>query len=422
MRDCLINTNLVLKLLVFCIAPLGVGCIEKESLIITETLVQDNDDIDIHSEAFQEGLTNAIKKAEQMAYVRWTPVSSISWSTIYSKGKESKGIPYSSAKETDKFVGQEVSFYTFLTAVSNPRSVLYTDNISQPPYNGHNCSYYYGTVCSMSVNYALGINAPFASNSYQKQSFMKKISDNDIDKLEAGDVLASNGHTIMVTEVKRHEGLVDEIKYFENSHFVTEDRNTFFDSWKYHKYIQYRYRDMASNKFEPIEYPMTSTPQICANRGDKSVYRTDETVVINILTDGFTNILLYRDDVLIDNREIFSMDQQYDGLKEGMYSACLTDGTERSGFSYFEVRDVEVTARFLGDKVVMYFDNLSIPATGAELCDLAGEHLFTKLVSDGENKSHRLVMDKVENEEPYYCKIIFQGKYGKIASKRIRVE
>ncbi len=101
------------------------------------------------------------KKAHHMADIRWTPLNDIPGLTKpIPAGIERVGLPYSSVKEKDKFVGLEVSFHTFMTALHNPRSVLYTEDVKESPYYGTNCGPYYGTVCSGAVNYALGKYRP----------------------------------------------------------------------------------------------------------------------------------------------------------------------------------------------------------------------------------------------------------------------
>lgn len=78
------------------------------------------------------------------------------------------GIPYSEAGEYTKYLGMHVSMKTFLTAVLNKRSVLYTEminsNANESKYglNYHGLqdlsSTYYGTVCSGLTSYVDGSN------------------------------------------------------------------------------------------------------------------------------------------------------------------------------------------------------------------------------------------------------------------------
>jgi len=91
-----------------------------------------------------KGALYAIRKAYQMTDVAFTPMDSIraNPSKKYQPGKEYKGLLYSSVKEIDTYVGTDVSLHTFMTALHNPRSVLYTENVSRKPYHGINCGAY----------------------------------------------------------------------------------------------------------------------------------------------------------------------------------------------------------------------------------------------------------------------------------------
>ena len=74
------------------------------------------------------------EKAHQIADIEWTPLKDIPGLTKpIPAGIMRTGIPYSSVKEKDKFVGQEVSFHTFMTALHTPRNVLYTEDVKESP-------------------------------------------------------------------------------------------------------------------------------------------------------------------------------------------------------------------------------------------------------------------------------------------------
>lgn len=105
------------------------------------------------------GASNALKKAYQMANVVFYPRGNFSAnnSNQYSMGKRYEGLVYSSTKEINTYIGEDISFQTFMTAVNNVKSKLYTEKLNESPYHGVNCRAYYGTVCSGLVNYALGL-------------------------------------------------------------------------------------------------------------------------------------------------------------------------------------------------------------------------------------------------------------------------
>ncbi len=61
-----------------------------------------------------------------------------------------KGMIYSSVRRVGKYVGFNISLETFVSAITNPNSVVYTKPIKGTGQNVHN---YYGTVCACFVSY-----------------------------------------------------------------------------------------------------------------------------------------------------------------------------------------------------------------------------------------------------------------------------
>lgn len=87
-------------------------------------------------------------RIKQLAWVRWIPQENmISTGAnkdpyFFKKGRMRFGIPYSEASEYTKYVGQNVTPYTFLTAVHNKRSVMYTERIGSSPTSKYGISYH----------------------------------------------------------------------------------------------------------------------------------------------------------------------------------------------------------------------------------------------------------------------------------------
>ena len=108
-------------------------------------------------------------RAEQLATLKWIPLKTVPLGgSTFKAGHSVTGVPYSSVKEIHTYIGEDVSLYTFMTAVHNPNSVFYTVNVSRPPYHGVNASLYYGTTCSACVMYALGFPIPYYTKAIQK--------------------------------------------------------------------------------------------------------------------------------------------------------------------------------------------------------------------------------------------------------------
>lgn len=140
-----------------------------------------------------------LARAYFMASMEWTPLRPVPkrGGGYYPPDTTVIGAPYSSVKEINTYLFQDVSYHTFMTAVHNPRSVLYTDNISQAPYHGTNCATYYGAVCSSSVMWTLGIEIPYYANQIINLPDMTMLDYQVVDSLKVCDVIWKTGHVQM---------------------------------------------------------------------------------------------------------------------------------------------------------------------------------------------------------------------------------
>lgn len=207
--------------------------------------VQLPDNYDIEG-AFQK----VHSRTNTLLNVLWTPVrqgeAMISagaggGSNYAKKGYLMHGVPYSEASEYSKYIGQHVSLRTFLTAMLNPRSVVYTENISRNNVSKYGISYtgvhsvsngvtsllsgpYYGTVCTGYTAYAQGRSEIRLSSNLQDElvNLLGKYSSvefgdvnnpypqltggGDIfDKIMPLDILWYTGHAMLVTDVYTDE-------------------------------------------------------------------------------------------------------------------------------------------------------------------------------------------------------------------------
>ena len=140
------------------------------------------------SEEQYQGAINAVKKAYQLTDITFCPLQPIAYNTgTYLASETYKGMIYSSVKEIGTYVGSYISFYTFMTAIHNPRSRIYTDRIDESPYHGTNCRSYYGTVCSALVSYALGVD--FGSYDFVASDEMEELDYSNIEEFHLADGL-----------------------------------------------------------------------------------------------------------------------------------------------------------------------------------------------------------------------------------------
>lgn len=373
---------------------------------------------------------DVLERAFQMATLQWTPRNPVPMNGggFYPRGKSVIGVPYSSVKEINTYLFQDVSYHTFMTAVHNPQSVLYSENISKSPYNGRNCAPYYGAVCSSAIMYAFDISIPYYANQIINLPYMERLEDQLIDSLKVCDVIWKSGHVQMVFDVEHRSDTLYRISMFESSdksaHIKNYTREQFHSMWLAGRYVGYRYKRIKYSEtpadfksFEPVIY----NDNLCPSKGDRAVYRTTDTVRINIFNTDYDKIVLLKDSTEIVSDEYSGNMHKFYDLLPGIYSVHLSREEEQSSEVSFEVIDagVSYSNSIMDEKnIIVYFLSSAMPEYVA-LCKLWGSSTCYP-ISDADRERGFISIPRM-NEPEYYCKVIFRGEYGRIINEPIRV-
>lgn len=213
---------------------------------------------------------------------------------------ELTGIPYSSVRIANKFVGIDISFDTFLTATQNPASILYRQDNSDFDDEYYHCAIdntylYYGTVCSAFADYVYDLPMHLCTYEFGMSPDFYEVTDGTVNCLQLGDCLLVNradgtvgGHIRVVTGIGRDEqGYVRMVEVSEGVTHAARARwyaaeeftRTLLTGGGSDRVFRYRYLDSVS----PVE-PMVSHSggQLMLNYGDYSNYAEGEMVEINI--------------------------------------------------------------------------------------------------------------------------------------------
>ena len=307
------------------------------------------------------GAWNAVRKAHQMTDLPIVPMNDFQSfpkkQGIYKKGKQYKGVIYSSAKETNTFVGTDISFHTFMTALHNPRSIIYTDKTDQPPYHGVNCRSYYGTVCSGLITYALGFKVTQRSADILTQENFELIKDQSAKGIQLADLVCRNGHPAMVTGIEKDKsGKIVRIEMCSaRAHgcerYYIDGEEAFNERLEKKKLEIYRYKHLYKNtayipatEFVAVDgekkIPFQYNDDICANRGDRSCYVEGDDIILNILQGGdkveiFKNSHFYKE-IKINPKD---SNVTLNGYHYGDYKARIVRGNKRSDFTYWKIID-----------------------------------------------------------------------------------
>ena len=409
------------------------GAVSDIPLALVDSITFDSSARNSPTTVITDSITSneVLQRAYLMASVRWTPLSDVPKRNggIYPAGTAVSGIPYSSVKELRTYLFHDVSYHTFMTAVHSPMSVLYTENISQPPYHGTNCASYYGGVCSSSVSWALGFDLPYGSSSIIQLQDMEMLEHQTIDSLRVCDVIWKRGHVQMIYNIEYRNDTVYRIKTFEtassNAHFNNYTKSKFLNMWNTQGYVGYRYKKLIYSTeplvlqdWEPIAY----NDHLCPSKGDKSVYRTTDTVTIHIYDSSFSHIVLAKGSDLVAAEPVSGNSHQFHSLQPGIYTAHLQNGDEKTARVSFEIVETTVSYEWIdnGENIKIFF-NPSDKATHASLCYLSGGSKSYKIQEVDRWRGY-ICVPRWDVDSDYYCRVLFRGEYGNITNKPIKVE
>lgn len=370
-----------------------------------------------------------LNRAYQMAMMEWVPLKPVPTNNkLYFEGnKKVIGVPYSSVKEINTYLFQDVSYHTFISSVKNPNSVLYTENISCPPYHGLNCATYYGSVCSSSILWAFGIDIPYYANQIIKLSCVDKI-DQNIDSLKVCDIMWCPGHVQMVYNIEYKVDKICQISTFESSghvaHISTYSREDFIKLWETTGYIGYRYKyiEYSNNRFVPSPFNnITINNDMCPSKGDRAVYRTEDIISINIFSSNYKDIILYKDGVELSRSSLKGNMYQFVDLSPGLYSVRICNNNFYSDPVHFEVIDTFVDCRFYARKreLEIKFLSSSNPKY-VILCTMVGDSIYFP-ISEEERKQGCIIVPQCIDDE-LYCKVVYGGRYGNITNIPLRIK
>lgn len=383
--------------------------------------------------------------ADKLKNIRWTPVldgvipmqpTSAGATQLYFNNQEFAGIPYGSDWLFPHFVGWHVSPRTFITAVQNPNSVMYTKYTV--PYAGKKAAYY-SDVCSSYVSKCLNMPYPMTNETMVNyaQDYFEVVPIDQRYTPMAGDVLEQYG-------VYSHCGIVRVVKSCDGSPLMIgldneqEPITTFFgmyvdaisqlrDYSRIGTDFNYVLRPkFVTEKLDEEGYilpPSVYIPPLYGNvlldKGDMSVYMHSERVYASVNDDTATQILIYRGGTLIDT---LSIDSLSPAVKNGMREVEITQYCQAEGIYTFSTdKEPKVQTMYRAPQTTIGYDadTRTVTFTGGE-----GWYIC---VANSENKAIQLpcgdgsVVLPVELGTPVEMAVFFKHQYGAYATERLSV-
>jgi len=335
----------------------------------------------IYDKPASQGEANILKRAKILANVRWTPQLKMP-KTINVPAAENTGnpypraywktwrpefgVPYSSVRIPRKFIGFNVSLETYISALANPKSVLYTRNLTGM---GQRMSSWYGAVCSSFVSYALDLPSPRVCRNWGKYGDMTEVPEFTAQDLKLCDILCSSGHVGIVTDVARNETgeavMITVSECCPPKVIATEfTADEVLRCWP-EKYRLYHYDHIDKVTYTPSPYvhqegdPDLPVPPVnktlLPDYGNRANYAQGEAVELNVMEEGWEKLVIAAE----AGETVFESAVSEPGViawtpeKTGFYQAYCVRGKEKSDAVEFCMADFPVTVRSEGDDIFL---------------------------------------------------------------------
>lgn len=371
-----------------------------------------------------------LKRAKLLTDIRWTPITDVpaymkreNLHTVIPAGVETTGLPYSSTEAIDKFVPENVSLESFLSALSNPHSKIYQ------PGHGRFGRANYGIVCNSFVRYTLGIPYRVPTALWLTLPGMRKVADAETYSAEdicLCDVLYAFGngrhHVAMITDILRDEtGAIAEIEVSEavspRCKRVRYPVEQYFELYRLFSLCRYDFLDEVPPFDEEEERICKSgidkvLPKITVDNGNHSNYLVGQEVVLSVFSEEDDTVELLKDGTLC--REILTKGRAFMplNLERGYYVARLKN--EGSSVE-FAMLAANISHKVEGDEITITADPCDAQSTivyaDFRKAGQAGAPMAKfEILTEDEVKTG-VITRKIPSEAANY-KVYFKNPYG----------
>ena len=381
-----------------------------------------------HAVPDSQGVKNAIDRAYSLTDVEWTPILDVPGvldvdgvynQIVFEAGTTYKGIPYSGVTANDCYVGLNVSLESFLTALENKNSVLYTENLNS---TNPKSATYFGTVCSKFVQYVLNVPGSYNTNNVANIPGMVTIAmpgEYTVEQIKLGDVILNTStHTTICTDI-----LYDEegnVAYIEVSEAISPvcrrlywSKEEFYESFADYRLCRYQY---IENVPSISDMQLSTDYALMPRFGNKYNYQVGSTDgVVDILQSGYSKAVILRDGVVenvivLGGETEFTFDRSLPGYIE-MYLE-KEDGT-RSESVYACVVESSASvidsSDFTSGKLIVSINGSSgtplyvqVGSAHAIFCEVGGENTTFEIAFQFSRVSTKQVRVAYANEYGVY--------------------
>ena len=304
-----------------------------------------------------------------------------------------------------------------MSAVQNPKSVLYTRRLITP-----NANTYYGAVCSVMVAdcYKTGINLT-TQELYEWDGF----DESGYIAVEVGDCLVSKvyGHAVVVIGLtKDRYGRISRVVIAEELHPVAATKSYTYDGFKAfytgQQYKVFRYKKYENVDYTPVPYvkgyadeedETPTYPDIMSEFGDDAVFLNGDDVVMNVVNaDGYSAINVTKDGEPFGDENMPVADFTIENAQGGLYVVTMT-GTGKQTQSRFFV--VDATCSYNSQTHVVTFSSSNATPEVVHVYNSTPTNKAI-ILTDADREAGQIDVSDYIDSEYMYVKVTFKTDMG----------
>lgn len=390
------------------------------------------DDGFFHDKPTDIGVQNVRKRVEQFLKQSWKALHDVPKydKGYFDEGRVYTGIPYSFAAESDGIVGFNISLYTFITAISNPFSFIYTVDLREEPFVEILPGPYYGVVCSSAVSYFLGMDFHYVTYLLDSCPWLVRLPEQDPNQIRVGDVIWKKNHVMLVYDIVRDSANhITRVTLAEGNIPLTKSLTLSFEDfqrrWETDLYLIYCYTNIGETSYDSTADDLYEvgdvmgeiTSGICTARGDRVCFRKGDNVEINTIKKPRERVVLYKDASYYGEYYSENHSLTIDGLGFGSYTAIL-DSYDSSNATHFSVLDYSVDAARVSStslRVSYHSEN----ATPIYVAFCNSQYRYISVYPLSEIDSNRgFVIIPIEDVDcrDLHIRVFFEGQFGRVSS------
>lgn len=276
---------------------------------------------------------------------------------MFEEGEEIQGIPYSGVHDFCGYVGKDISFYTYLSAMNNVQSSMYLVNYHLPPWDRLRAGPFYGTVCSATATYVWGMPIMLFTREIRegRSCYLEDVGD-DIDSLQLFDGYCyaprgAGGHIVIICGIGRDQsGKVQKIDTFEGTGPYNKYRSYSredFQEKQIDRYQGHFYRydhekwgslvSLAPFIEQQIGPDYKFNTDLSPEDGERLTYPAGKTVKIDILSKKYKSLEIVKDGQPYASLPAEKGVSELKDLPEGLYTAWLESPKKQSRPIEFQV-------------------------------------------------------------------------------------